>query len=141
MRLLASWRGRVIAAVVASQLLLPLRYYACARDPHDERFAWRMFSPIRMTKCQVQLAAGGRPVALGREFHETWVDLARRGRFAVVEAMAAELCRRRAGAAVAAELDCEYLGGGRASYVSGDDGRMHERDAGHPRPADVCGAP
>jgi hypothetical protein len=139
--LLATWRGRLIAAVLATQLLLPLRYYLLARDPHDERFAWRMFSPTRMERCKLQLVESGKPVALGREFHETWVELAQRGRFAVAEAMAAELCARRSNATVTVELACTRLDDHVTTYVSGDDGRMHERDDDHRAAADVCGAP
>ena len=46
--LLATWRGRFIAVFIATQLVLPLRYYVLRDDEHDERFAWRMFSPMRM---------------------------------------------------------------------------------------------
>jgi hypothetical protein len=137
--LLATWRGRLIATVVVAQLLLPLRYYACSRDPHDERFAWRMFSPMMMTRCRSTVVDRGRSVALAREFHEAWLELAQRGRFGVVEAMAAELCRRRAGAAVTVTLDCTYVDRPPATYVSGGDGLMHRRDADE-LAADVCEA-
>ena len=137
--LLATWRGRLIAIVVVAQLLLPLRYYACSRDPHDERFAWRMFSPVMMTRCRPTVVDRGHTVALAREFHEAWLELVQRGRFAVVEAMAAELCRRRAGAAVSVTLDCTYIDHPAASYVSGGDGLMHRR-AGNEPAADVCEA-
>ena len=58
--LAATWRGRFILVFVLSQLLLPLHYYVGRRDPHDERFAWRMFSPMRMTgssegRCYISL--------------------------------------------------------------------------------------
>ncbi|MBW2464764.1 MAG: hypothetical protein JRH11_24155, partial [Deltaproteobacteria bacterium] len=41
-------KNTLIVAFLAFQLLLPLRYYM-GSDEFDERFAWRMFSPIRMT--------------------------------------------------------------------------------------------
>jgi hypothetical protein len=47
-------RGRFIIAFLAVQLLLPLHYYLVRHDPHDERFAWRMFSPMRMADCAVR---------------------------------------------------------------------------------------
>ena len=55
--MLATWRGRLIVAVVLAQLLIPLTYYS-HRDPHDERFAWRMFSPMRMLGSDFELSDG-----------------------------------------------------------------------------------
>jgi hypothetical protein len=107
--LLCTWRGRFIAAFVGVQLLLPLHYYIGRRDPHDERFAWRMFSPMRMTKCVPHFAIDGRPLALASTFHEAWLELAERGRFVVVEQMAAKLCRDHPGSSVEVSLDCTYL--------------------------------
>ena len=107
--LLATWRGRFIAVFVLVQLLLPLHYYVGRRDPHDERFSWRMFSPMRMTHCTPHVAIDGAPFSLPSEFHEAWIELAERGRFVVVEAMAAKLCREHAGAEVELSLDCTYL--------------------------------
>jgi len=107
--LVATWRGRFILVFVVSQLLLPLHYYVGRRDPHDERFAWRMFSPMRMTKCQPTVTIDGTPLVLGSEFHEAWLELAGRGRFVVVEAMGAKLCREHPGADVEVSLDCAYL--------------------------------
>lgn len=107
--LLATWRGRFILVFVASQLLLPLHYYLGRRDPHDERFAWRMFSPMRMTKCVPTITIDGAPVALASQFHEAWLELADRGRFVVLEAMGAKLCHDHPGADVEVALDCTYL--------------------------------
>ncbi len=107
--LLSTWRGRFIAAFVLVQLLLPLHYYIGRRDPHDERFAWRMFSPMRMAKCSPKVAIDGQPLALEGTFHEAWLELAQRGRFVVIEAMAAHLCKEHPGSAVTISLDCTYL--------------------------------
>ena len=104
--LLATRRGRFIALVVASQLLLPLHYYVLRRDPHDERFAWRMFSPLRMTTCEPRFERDGKPLALEREFAFDWVRLAQRGRFSVIEAMAARLCAESPGAAIVVTVSC-----------------------------------
>jgi hypothetical protein len=119
MTLLASWRGRLILAFLAVQLLVPLTYFA-RRDPHDERFAWRMFSPMRMAKCQPRFAIDGKPFALEREFHEAWIELAQRGRFIVVEAMAAHVCDAHPGSAVTVSLDCAYVDRSSASYGGHD---------------------
>jgi hypothetical protein len=104
-----TWRGRFILVFVLSQLLLPLHYYVGRRDPHDERFAWRMFSPMRMAQCAPKVAIDGKPFQLGSEFHEAWVEIAQRGRFVVVEAMGERLCNEHPGSAVTISLDCTYL--------------------------------
>ena len=104
-----SWRGRFILAFVAVQLLLPLHYYVVRHDSHDERFAWRMFSPMRMTRCSARFAVDNQPVSLGSRFHEAWIEIANRGRRVVLEGMAAKLCRDHPGAQVELAVDCTYL--------------------------------
>lgn len=111
-----TWQGWVIAVIAVGQLLLPLHYYTARRDPHDERFAWRMFSPMRMTQCSVRATVDGAPIALEREFHDAWLELARRGRFVVVEAMGARLCEKHAGKPVKFQLECKYIGQPSQSY-------------------------
>lgn len=108
--LLSTWRGRLIVAVVVGQLLIPLSYYAARRDPHDERFAWRMFSPMRMAQCTPDMRIDGKRFELSTEFHEAWLETARRGRFRVLEQMAARLCKKHPGAEVVLRLSCKYLG-------------------------------
>ena len=108
--LLKTWRGRLIVAVVLSQLLIPLHYYTARRDPHDERFAWRMFSPMRMAQCTPDVRIDGKKFELGGEFHEAWIETAKRGRFRVVEQMGARLCKKNPGAEVTIRLTCKYLG-------------------------------
>ncbi len=103
------WPNGFIVAFVALQLLLPLHYYLARLDPHDERFAWRMFSPTRMVTCGLEVTVDGTPTPLGREFHVAWLETARRGRRVVIEAMGARLCRRHPGAAVVARLECKPL--------------------------------
>lgn len=107
--MLATWRGRLIVAVVLSQLLIPLAYYS-HRDPHDERFAWRMFSPMRMAQCAPDMRVDGKRFELGNEFHEAWIEIAKRGRFRVLEQMAKRLCTKNPGAEVTLRLSCQYLG-------------------------------
>ena len=108
--LLSTWRGRLIALVVVSQLLIPLTYYTTRRNPHDERFAWRMFSPMRMATCTPEMRVDGKKLELGGEFHEAWIETAKRGRFVVLEAMAARLCKKQPGTEVTLKLECKYLG-------------------------------
>jgi hypothetical protein len=108
-KLLASWHGRFIAVFFVGQLLLPLHYYVLRRDPHDERFAWRMFSPMRLARCTPAFLLDGKPLELAAEFHEAWIELAERGRFVVVEAMAAHVCDRNPKARLVVSLDCTYV--------------------------------
>ena len=107
--LLGTWRGRFILLFVAAQLLLPLTYYVARRDPHDERFAWRMFSPMRMARCTTSFVMDGQPINLGAEFHEAWLELAKRGRFVVIEAMGTQLCAEHPGKDIEVSLSCTYL--------------------------------
>ncbi len=107
--LLGTWQGRVIVLVTLSQLLLPLHYYVARRDPHDERFAWRMFSPMRMARCTPRFVVDGKPFPLGSEFHEAWIEIASRGRFEVIEQMGAKLCAVQPARSVRVVLDCTYV--------------------------------
>jgi hypothetical protein len=107
--LLRTWHGWVIAIVVVSQLLLPLHYYVARRDPHDERFAWRMFSPMRMTACKFEMKVGGKVIDQSSEFHMAWTETARRGRLGVIEAMAARMCKKHPGTPVTIRLECNYI--------------------------------
>lgn len=108
----ATWRGRAIALFLLVQLGLPATYYL-RRDRHDERFSWRMFSPMRMAKCEAEAVVAGQRIALGGTFHEAWVELAKRGRSSVLEAMGQRLCRDHAGQEVVLWLRCQYLDGSR----------------------------
>ena len=108
--LVRTWQGIVILVVLVAQLLIPITYYVARRDPHDERFAWRMFSPMRMTKCTPRFSLDEKPVDLTAEFHEAWIEIARRGRFNVIEAMGAKLCEKHPGSQVHVIVDCQYVG-------------------------------
>ncbi|MEZ4366550.1 MAG: hypothetical protein R2939_09720 [Kofleriaceae bacterium] len=119
-QLLASWRGRFIAVFLALQVALPLGYYLVRRDRRDERWAWRMFSPTRLDRCEPVFSVGGRPQPLGGEFHEAWIEIARRGRRVVLEAMAARLCAAHPGQDVRLAMTCTTLDG-RRDAVGGFD--------------------
>jgi hypothetical protein len=109
-QILRTWRGRFIVAFIVLQLAIPLRYYVGHRDPRDERFAWRMFSPMRMAQCKPTFKLDGTAINPYTEFHEAWNELAERGRFTVIEAMGAELCKRHPKSEVRVSLDCTYVG-------------------------------
>ena len=98
----------VIATFVGLQLLLPLRYYL-SPDPYDERFSWRMFSTVRVARCQSQAwertetdtapksvrLSGGRDHAGQPRYgviHNAWRTLIRRNRVAVIDAYLQHRC-------------------------------------------------
>ncbi len=84
-----------IAAVVVFQLLLPVRYYA-SDDAFDERFAWRMFSPIRVVNCDVRWTEGvlRTRVEVAKDVHFVWISLMKRARTGVFGAYAKRRCER-----------------------------------------------
>lgn len=96
-------RDALIAAVVLINIALPLSYYLGRSDsplsPYDERFAWRMFSPVRIARCQVDLfdatAGQPQPIQLSRELHVVWVNLLKRARPAVVNRVLDKFCDER----------------------------------------------
>jgi hypothetical protein len=85
----------LIAAFLLFQIAMPLRYYLGGRG-YDERFSWRMFSSVRMQRCEVQVretSADGsdRKLDLERELQVAWIGMLERYRAQVVE----ELLRKR----------------------------------------------
>ena len=106
-------RRRLVFIVtwLAVQLTLPLLYYVARRDPHDERFAWRMFSPMRMIQCDPKFVLDDKPIDLTPEFHEGWIDLAKRARFSILESMGARLCGEHPGKRIELQMTCTQLGG------------------------------
>lgn len=84
-------RALVIAGVLvalAIQIAIPLRYYL-GDDPFDERFAWRMFSAVRVYRCDLaayDVNDGQQSrVDLGRTIHVAWVTTMRRNREGVLQ--------------------------------------------------------
>jgi hypothetical protein len=76
------------AAWLAFLVLVPLRYYVLPdHDPYDERFAWRMFSAVRVQRCEVvvdeTLLGEPRPVRLTSSLPMPWIALVERNRPAV----------------------------------------------------------
>ena len=99
-----------IAFVLGVQLLLPLSYYLGERE-YDERFAWRMFSPIRMVRCQVVYVVKGEELSLSANFHSAWVTLLQRGREGVVEAVDHRVCLTNPGRDVRKHMRCKGVDG------------------------------
>lgn len=89
------WRDAFIVGFVGLQAALPLRYYL-ADDPFDERFAWRMFSPVRPLDCEVtfydESGASPQRVELRPRLHAVWINLVQRARPSVVERFARQYC-------------------------------------------------
>ena len=105
-----------IALYLCAQIALPLSYYTCRNDKNDERFAWRMFSATRAIKCNPTFSVDGRRYDVRRTFHVAWRRLAKRGRHAVVLAMAAKLCSDHPGKKVMVEMTCMALDRSEVSY-------------------------
>jgi len=114
-------RNTFLAIFLTSQIALPLRYYLRAEAPgstYDERFAWRMFSPVRMIRCKAVYEHDGAPVELSEEIHSAWGTLLQRGRPHVVDAVSRHLCREK-GPTLTLELTCRELGDKRVQLEAG----------------------
>lgn len=102
-----------IAAFLVVQLVMPLRYYL-GDDEYDERFAWRMFSAIRVVECQTSATEeldrehgdAVRPIDLDRVIHPAWINNIRRNRYDVIEAFLARRCEEEGVARVEIANQC-----------------------------------
>lgn len=104
----------VIVAWLAAMIGLPLSYYV-GGHVEDERFSWRMFSTVRLTKCEVALAERSgdrwRDVPLQREVHMAWVTQLQRGQPRVVGRLFERRCEGdRAPEAVRLTRTCRLPG-------------------------------
>lgn len=82
--------------LVLVQVAIPASYYVRA-DRDDERFAWRMFSSVRMRRCEVSAFDvrddGLRMrVPLAEVLHASWIRSLERGRRNVIERFLATRC-------------------------------------------------
>ncbi len=79
-------RGLFVGWMIV-QLAIPLTYYL-SDDVYDERFAWRMFSAVRVQDCDVDaretVAGGERTIDLQTVLPAPWVALIGRNRPAVL---------------------------------------------------------
>lgn len=117
-------RSIFIVVWIALQVAFPLSYYVGQQtryDAYDERWAWRMFSPIRMVRCQSEFRVGGDAAPLGSIYHATWSTLAARGRPDVLRAIGDDLCRRNPGQGVTLTLVCREADGTRVQLEDGAD--------------------
>lgn len=78
----------VFVVAVLVQAAVPLGYYL-GEDRFDERFAWRMFSAVRVYDCNFgayETRDGSeQPVNLMSTIHVAWITTLRRGREAVMD--------------------------------------------------------
>ncbi|MGD8859582.1 MAG: hypothetical protein PVI30_06205 [Myxococcales bacterium] len=101
------WENAFIAVFIVGSVLAPLHYYLSDRVS-DERFAWRMFSSVRMRRCDIRVEESRDDrsydrVDLREQLHVAWSRIMERGRPAVVhkylhrrcEASGAETVRYR----------------------------------------------
>ncbi len=82
----------MIGVFLALNVAAPLSYYL-GDDAFDERFAWRMFSPVRLAKCKVSLSDGAQQIRVGKKTHQVWINLMRRARRPVFEGYARQYCQ------------------------------------------------
>lgn len=81
----------LIVAVLLVQALVPLRYYLGFAEGDDERFSWRMFSTVRLQRCEMsvsELRDGSdvpQQVALKPILQVAWISILQRFRPTVVE--------------------------------------------------------
>ena len=84
-----------IGVVLALHLTIPLTYYL-REDPYDERFAWRMFSGIRMHSCEVRVdervGSELRPLSITETIPVAWRNLLRRNRRPVILGLLERRC-------------------------------------------------
>ena len=121
-------RSGFIVAYLSFRIGVPLGYDA--RDnPFDERFAWRMFSPVRVSECRVELWEQLGPtrsrVDPSHDLAPAWVGLMARARLDVIERYAEQRCAglraRVPRPELRVELQCPRPGGG--TYRPFDSGR------------------
>jgi hypothetical protein len=92
---------RFVVALLLLQLVVPLSYYLRSGDPYDERFAWRMFSAVRLYSCRTsateRVGEAGQPptereIPLSSTLHQAWVNHLARNRRDVVLAFLEARC-------------------------------------------------
>lgn len=100
-----------VRALLLVQMIVPLTYYLGAdEDPYDERFAWRMFSAVRLHSCDTTAiettADGPRSIPLPQTLHQAWVHHLQRNRRDVVLAFLDARCEVEGVTKVEVRNDC-----------------------------------
>lgn len=111
------WRKRLPflgALWVVLMLVVPLRYYL-GDDAYDERFAWRMFSAVRVQSCQAELKevrhTSERVIPLMEVLPAPWAALLERNRTAVVDSVLRWRCEREGVTSVRFRNTCRVASG------------------------------
>ena len=98
--------------LVAVQVAIPASYYWRA-DRDDERFAWRMFSTVRVRSCDVtvreQRAGKFHALELEKVLHASWRAALARGRRRVIEQFLQKRCNDGAFEAVKFVRSCREV--------------------------------
>ena len=99
------------------QIATPLSYYL-GDEPFEERFAWRMFSPLQVRPCgfSVDLQVGPgtngrRPISLEPIVEAWWIDGLVRNRPRIVRAVLEHVCALQDTQSVHYEHTCATLDG------------------------------
>lgn len=122
--------------LVALQVAIPASYYLVREDRDDERFAWRMFSAVRLTRCEVRAwdergPATTAAIALPAALHASWIRSLERGRHSVIERFLSSRCSGEGVTGSALERDCKSPSGEqlpRRSYRHACDPARHARE-------------
>lgn len=95
-----------IIIFLALQIGLPLSYYL-SEGIYDERFSWRMFSPVRLSQCHIQFfedKSRQKQIKLSSELHFAWINLMKRARLSVIETYAQQKCESQRQYKISPEL-------------------------------------
>ena len=99
---------------VALQVAIPASYYF-RTDRDDERFSWRMFSAVRVKRCDVDLreqqAGAWDEVDLAPLLHASWRNALKRGRARVIEHLLEVRCEQPGREAVELVRRCKNTHG------------------------------
>lgn len=94
-------KGTLVLIVVflVAQSYFPVRYYLGFTNRYDERFCWRMFSPIRqLQSCKVNFFWKNETlIKLEGIYRPTWTSLLSMCREEVIEAVSHDLCNSLGG--------------------------------------------
>ena len=105
---------RVFLVFLVFQVVVPVTYYL-RDDAYDERFAWRMFSAVRLHECQTlateDSGAGFVSIPLARVIHNAWIRHLGRNRRDVVDAFLLRRCEEENVRAVRVVNQCRGVAG------------------------------
>ena len=101
---------RFVVVLLLLQLVVPLSYYLQTGDPYDERFAWRMFSAVRLHSCRTtaneRVGESEREIQLSSTLHQAWVNHLSRNRRDVVLAFLEARCDEEGVREVSVRNEC-----------------------------------